>query len=43
MTMKTEYQMIKKRVKNELKNRGIIDKKSLKSLLKLALMIIIYH
>lgn len=27
MTMKTEYQMIKKRVKNELKNRGIIDKK----------------
>ena len=27
MTMKTKYQMIKKRVKNELKNRGIIDKK----------------
>lgn len=27
MTMKTEYQMIKKRVKNELKNREIIDKK----------------
>lgn len=27
MTMKTEYQIIKKRVRNELKNRKIIDEK----------------